>query len=395
MSNFPPNARWRWTSLLAVVAVSLTTLAAADEAPPAAQIESILSQLTSPDFGVRARAEAALEAAAATQIDALEQAAVENPEHAARVVSVFERLLVGESRQAPEQAVARAACVSPSVDAVMSLRRMGNFNETSTTIAAERALNRLRRSDSPAASYASAALARQRILIQSRAIAAIRAGGGRIIFASWPDPLNSTITNLVSDPFNDSEDEISSIEPRGISHVILLPQWKLGADGLEHLARLDPVSTVMLFAVAGCNVSEQDVAHLLRSEYPYEYFTRSRATLGVSSMNLGGGPCQVSGVTEGLAAEQAGIRPGDIIESLDGETIKTFDDLVQKLKDHEPGDEVTITVVSTGFDDFQFRFQNPRIEPVPPTPPPPKVEKKVILSDWSQLPDFPSIHARR
>ena len=53
----------------------------------------------------------------------------------------------------------------------------------------------------------------------------------------------------------------------------------------------------------------------------------------------------VAEVTSGSPAEQAGIRKGDIITSLDGEEITSSDGLVLAVRSHNVGDKVTVTLM--------------------------------------------------
>lgn len=53
----------------------------------------------------------------------------------------------------------------------------------------------------------------------------------------------------------------------------------------------------------------------------------------------------VAEVTSGSPAEQAGIRKGDIITSLDGEEITSSDGLVLAVRSHSVGDKVTLTLM--------------------------------------------------
>ena len=53
----------------------------------------------------------------------------------------------------------------------------------------------------------------------------------------------------------------------------------------------------------------------------------------------------VAEVTSGSPAEQAGIRKGDIITSLDGEEITSSDGLVLAVRSHSVGDKVTVTLM--------------------------------------------------
>lgn len=56
----------------------------------------------------------------------------------------------------------------------------------------------------------------------------------------------------------------------------------------------------------------------------------------------------VSSVVPGSAAEQAGIKVGDIITAFDGRTVASSSDLMLDVRTKEPGDQVTITVNRDG-----------------------------------------------
>ena len=53
----------------------------------------------------------------------------------------------------------------------------------------------------------------------------------------------------------------------------------------------------------------------------------------------------VGGVVPGGPAETAGMRPGDVIVEMQGQVIRTFEDLQRVLRDHAVGDETSIVVV--------------------------------------------------
>ena len=52
----------------------------------------------------------------------------------------------------------------------------------------------------------------------------------------------------------------------------------------------------------------------------------------------------ISGIQEGLPAEQAGLLPGDVFVSVDGIAINSYEDLILSLEDKIPGDTVDVTV---------------------------------------------------
>jgi serine protease DegQ len=53
-------------------------------------------------------------------------------------------------------------------------------------------------------------------------------------------------------------------------------------------------------------------------------------------------------VGDGTPAAKAGLRPGDVITRLDAKPIDTVEDLFGELRQHRPGDRVTLTVVRDG-----------------------------------------------
>jgi serine protease Do len=54
---------------------------------------------------------------------------------------------------------------------------------------------------------------------------------------------------------------------------------------------------------------------------------------------------KVMGVNEGMAAARAGIRVGDVIVKVEGERVESVPDLQRKIRRHEPGETVAVTVV--------------------------------------------------
>ncbi len=71
--------------------------------------------------------------------------------------------------------------------------------------------------------------------------------------------------------------------------------------------------------------------------------TEGKAWLGVSVADAADG-VTVRQVVSGSPADKAGLRPGDVIEAVDGTAIETAKQLVEVIGDHAPGDEIVLTV---------------------------------------------------
>ncbi|WP_017603948.1 S1C family serine protease [Nocardiopsis alkaliphila] len=60
------------------------------------------------------------------------------------------------------------------------------------------------------------------------------------------------------------------------------------------------------------------------------------------------GGAEVVEVTDGGAAEEAGLSTGDVVVSVDGETVSTPDELIAQIRTRQPGDEITLGVLAEG-----------------------------------------------
>ena len=72
--------------------------------------------------------------------------------------------------------------------------------------------------------------------------------------------------------------------------------------------------------------------------------------LGVSTGESTDGPAGalVVEVTDGDAAAEAGIEPGDLITDVDGQPVRAFGDLASAIRAHQPGDVIDIVIVRAG-----------------------------------------------
>jgi putative serine protease PepD len=69
----------------------------------------------------------------------------------------------------------------------------------------------------------------------------------------------------------------------------------------------------------------------------------SRASLGLTVSAVGSGTLRVATVEPGGPAAQAGIQSGDVIRSVDGQIVRTPEQLRVALESRKPGDQVSVT----------------------------------------------------
>jgi putative serine protease PepD len=72
--------------------------------------------------------------------------------------------------------------------------------------------------------------------------------------------------------------------------------------------------------------------------------------LGVSSGDptSGRGGALIQDITPGTPAADAGLQVGDLVVELDGQPVTGTDDLIGRIREHQPGDKVTLKVVRGG-----------------------------------------------
>ena len=117
----------------------------------------------------------------------------------------------------------------------------------------------------------------------------------------------------------------------------------------------------MGYAIAISDVT--DTLEDLMNETPRDKVD-NHGVLGITGMTVSDEASQyygipegvlVSEVTEGGAADKAGIKKGDIIVKLDGQKVSGKDDLVSKLQYYESGE--TIEVVIARADSGEYKEQ--------------------------------------
>jgi len=122
---------------------------------------------------------------------------------------------------------------------------------------------------------------------------------------------------------------------------------KLDAAAVAVIARLRRLEQVELF---GTGLGEREIADLARKLPDARIDVRKGGKLGVGALAFGG-PCEIRTIEPGSAADQAGIRAGDVIVAVDGKPVEDFDGLTSRLAGRGPGERVRVTVERGGAAD--------------------------------------------
>ncbi len=144
--------------------------------------------------------------------------------------------------------------------------------------------------------------------------------------------------------------------------LIGIPSLKFSSSGERGVASIEGIAMAIPMDV---------VQPIVSSLIQYGKVTRPK--LGISVMTLRGSeePAEgtlpagvyVSAVSEGSVAQQAGIRPDDIIIRVDGERVTLHTDLTNRIAAKQPGDSVTLTVYRIeGLSELTVQDRVPRGE---------------------------------
>jgi len=127
----------------------------------------------------------------------------------------------------------------------------------------------------------------------------------------------------------------------------------LEADAVAALGRVPGVRRIDLFGTAAPDAA---VAALTARLPDALVDVRKGGKLGVSSI-VQAGPCALSAVQPGSAADRAGLRAGDVIVAAEGEPVGSFEALTKRLAAHGPGDTVRLEAERDGADGASERIE--------------------------------------
>lgn len=305
-------------AILFVAAISSIAFrsAQADDAPPVAArrpgtatlkpIATLVRELGDERYAVRQRATMQLSKHGAKAIPTLAKTArTQGPEAAARAVQVLE--MIYANVQLDEATVSQA----------------------------ESALDGLKTGKRAAiAQLAEQVFSRHEDLREKRAVAAIERLGGIIKYQTNP---------YGNAPFSEDGSQIS--------FVVLGSKWKGGDDGLKYVARLPNLVALYVARNKKFSPISQKAQNKLQRQLPdLKIEERGLACLGVRGPhgtfnNVG---CYIQSVEKNSAAARGGLQAGDIITQFTGKRVRSFEQLVQQIGEHNPGDNVDVQVLRNG-----------------------------------------------
>ncbi len=126
---------------------------------------------------------------------------------------------------------------------------------------------------------------------------------------------------------------------------------KLDAAAVAVIGRLRRLEQVELF---GTGLSDEVIAGLASKLSDARIDVRKGGKLGVGAPAFGG-PCEIRTIEPGSAADQAGIRPGDVIVAVDGRPVENFAGLTGRVAGRGPGERVRVTVERGGAANGEVR----------------------------------------
>jgi len=298
---------WASRAVVAVAAVAVTAcprpLSAAG--PSADEIAAWISQLGAPQFARREAASRSLLAAGQPAVEPLARAIQGSDlEVASRGIEIL-RDMLDEPSVAPAAEAALERCAEEAAAAARIAESVLAFHRQGRTAAARSRLESLG------------------AVIHERP-AAVMAGLEVELGRGWKGT-GDDLRELTRLP------RLEGLAFHGVP---------LGERDLAVVARLHGLRRVELF---GTGLSDQAVATLAAKLPDAQIEVRRGGKLGVGALAFGG-RCEIQTVEPGSAADQAGVRPGDVIVAVDGAPVADFDALTARMAGRGPGERVRLSV---------------------------------------------------
>jgi hypothetical protein len=299
----------------------LERITVADEVPP--RVAGLIRQLGADEFAHREAASGGLAAVGVAALGPLE-AAMEGDdlEVASRAVEIVRGFLTGTSAEEADDAKAAAARLELATAAEQVLCRV-----------AERA-------DAPLAGFAIAALDFHHRGVSQESLEKLEELGAR--FTDEFSPITGTrgLSVTIGAEWRGTADDLRLV-PR-VRNVVQVAVRGVRLDDAA-AAALGRVRGVERFEFYGTGIGD-GALDLLRSRFPEARIdVRKGGKLGVGGRPTVG-PCQITNVVDGSAADKAGLQINDTVLSIDGQSVPNFEALTEKVGKHGPGETLVLEV---------------------------------------------------
>jgi hypothetical protein len=202
---------------------------------------------------------------------------------------------------------------------------------------AERALEQISRSASPAALEAEAILRCNDRLRESRARAALERLGAQLSFVYPSEGRSAATSPGIGVGFGESA---------VLDTILILASWKGTPADLWHLKRLSRHQELRLYNIRGSRVPLEDLLRLA-AVLPGLMVAERGGCLGIRATPTATA-AQVYEVVPNSAAMLAGLQPLDVIERLGPDKVRNFSHLVELLLQYGAGETVMLEVLRNG-----------------------------------------------
>lgn len=150
------------------------------------------------------------------------------------------------------------------------------------------------------------------------------------------------------------------------SSVNIDSRWKGGNEGIKDLAALEgqvelilrdapltdealqhigAIKQLTAFSIFGGDLSAEALLKFHREHPQVQLSARSNGWMGINAF---GTPCQIENIVETSAAEEAGLKVGDVVLKVNGAAIKDFTELTLAMASQDAGDVVRVGIEREG-----------------------------------------------
>ncbi len=262
---------------------------------------------------------------------------LQSDDYQARQKATQELPKFGEQVVPPLLKVTQGDSLEAAVRAILVIEQVYILGKANSVGPAEDALEKLTKAKNPSVAIrAEEAIDRHADIREKRAVREIKKMGGTVKL--WtPEDIARTAPG-------------GSVEPGQVRYVALGSKWTGGEDGLRFIKRVRKFP--VLYLIKGHPLPDLALEDLMRALPATQFQTRdSDAMLGITHMTgiRDQGGCLVGEVSDGLAAQKAGIRSGDFILKFDDKPVENFDALVKLIGGKSAGDVVQVELLRDGM----------------------------------------------